>query len=138
MLCGKSRLEAALAALATETATALAATEATALTAEATATLATTEATTSGAIFLRTGFIDRDLATTEVNAIGLLSRHFGLFGRAHRDEGETARAARHTIKGDVYVGHGTELFKMSTELISRGLERQIADVEFGTLHLMIS
>jgi hypothetical protein len=144
--------EATLAAIATVETTTLAATEATAATtatltaaeaattlaaAEA-ATLATTEATASGAVFLRTGFIDGQLTTTELNAVGLFSGILSLLGGAHGHERETTRTAGHTVKGDVNVGNGTELLEVCAQLFSRGLERQVADVQFGTLHVMIS
>ncbi len=127
----------AAAEAATLTATTAAAEATTLATAEA-AALATTEATASGAVFLRTGFIHGQLTATELDTVGLFSGILGLLGRAHGHERETARATGHAVEGDVHVGHGAILLKMSAKLFSGGLERQIADVEFGTLHLMIS
>jgi len=131
--------EATTALTAAEAATTLATAEATAtLAAAEAATLATTEATTSGAVFLRTGLIDGQLTTTELNAVGLLGGILRLLGGAHGHESETTRTAGHTVKGDVNVGNGTELLEVCAQLFSRGLERQVADVQFRTLHVMKS
>jgi len=138
-LAAITTIAAEAAALATETAATAAAAEAATLatTAETTA-LATTEAAASGAIFLRTGLVDSQLTATDLDAIGLLSGNLRLFRCAHRDERKTAGASGHAVKGDVNVGHGTVLLEVSTKLVGRGLEGQVADVEFGTLHVMIS
>ena len=123
-----NRLVAALATIAIATATAA---EATATTAAAAAEAATTAAAAEAAtwaLFLRTGFIDGELATTEVGAIELFSCGLGLIGRAHGDERETAGAAGHLVHGDVNVGHGTELAESGAKLVFGGLERQVADV----------
>jgi hypothetical protein len=129
-------------------ATVAAAEAATAITAEATTTLAattaaaaeaatgTTEATTtSGAVFLRTGFIDGQGTAAEIDAIGLFSGQLGLITGTHGDEGEATGAARVTVEGDVNVGDGTVLLEMSAEFVFGSLEGQIADVEFGTMHV---
>jgi hypothetical protein len=126
---------------ATTLATTTAATEATTFTAaaaEAATTLATTEAAASRTVFLRTGFIDGELTATEFGTVHLFSGILGFFSRAHGHESETARAARHTIEGDVNVSNGAKLFENGAQLVSGGLERQVTDVEFGTLHVMIS
>ena len=137
-LAAITTIAAEAAALATEAATTTAAAEAATLTTAKTTALATTEATASGAIFLRTGLIDSQLTATELNAIGLLGSGLGLFASAHRHECKAAGAAGHTVKGDINVGHGTELLEVSTKLVGRCLKGQVADVEFGTLHVMIS
>ena len=128
-------------------ATVAAAEAATAITAEATTTLAattaaaaeaatgTTEATTSGAVFLRTGFIDGQGTAAEIDAIGLFSGQLGLITGTHGDEGEATGAARVTVEGDVNIGDGTVLLEMSAEFVFGSLEGQIADVEFGTMHV---
>ncbi len=131
-------------------ATVAAAEAATAITAEATTTLAattaaaaaaeattrTTEATTtSGAVFLRTGFIDGQGTAAEIDAICLFSGQLGLITGTHGDEGEATGAARVTVEGDVNVGDGTVLLEMSAEFVFGSLEGQIADVEFGTMHV---
>src|SRR5271168_1762621 len=110
--------------LVTTLAVATAATAAEAATAFAAAAAETTAAATAaaaeaaaGALFLRTSLIDRQLTAAEIDAIALFSRDLGLFGRAHGHEGETARAARHAIHGDVNVGHGTILAKMRTQFV---------------------
>ncbi len=128
-------------------ATVAAAEAATAFAAEATTTLAattaaaaeaatgTTEATTSGAVFLRTGFIDGQGTAAEIDAIGLFSGQLGLITGTHGDEGEATGAARVTVEGDVNIGDGTVLLEMSAEFVFGSLEGQIADVEFGTMHV---
>ena len=115
-------------------ATAAAAAEAATLTAE-TAAAAAAEAA-GRAIFLGTGFVDLEGATTEFDAVRLLDGNFGLIGRAHGYEGEAARAAREFVHRHINVGHGTELFKVGAEFGLRGLERHVADVEFGIAHLV--
>lgn len=79
---------AATAAAAT-TATAAVATTTAAAATEAAATAAAAEAATR-ALFLRTGLIDLQGATAELDTIGLLDGHLGLIGGAHGDERETA------------------------------------------------
>lgn len=121
-------------ATATEAAAVTAATTAAAATAaEAAATLAAAEAaattaTTEGTLFLRTGFVDLEGATAELDPVGLLDGDLGLIGRAHGDEREAARAARELVHGDVEIGHGAELLEMGAEFVFGGLERQVTDV----------
>jgi hypothetical protein len=122
----------ALAAVAATTATATAAAEATAATAaaaaaEAATTAAAAEAATRAVLF-RTGLIDRQLTAAELDAIDLLSRDLGLFGRTHGDEGKTARAACHFVHSDVNVGNGTELAEVRAELVFGRFEREISNV----------
>ena len=132
---------AATAATAKATAAATAAAEATAATAAAaaeatTAAAAAAEAATAAAaakaatraVFLRTGFIDRQLTASELDAIDLLSRNLGLFSRTHGYEGKTAWAACHFVHGDVNVGNGTELAEMRAELVFSRFEREISNV----------
>ena len=121
------RLVTALAAIAatattTETATAFAA----AATA-AESTTATAEAAT-WALFLRTCFIDGQLAATEIGAIQFLCCRLRLIGGAHGDERETAGAAGHLVHGDINVSDGTELAESGAELIFGRLERKVPDV----------
>lgn len=120
------RLVTALAAIAatattTETATAFAAAAA------AESTTATAEAAT-WAFFLRTCFIDGQLAATEIGAIQFLCCGLRLIGGAHGDERETARAAGHLVHGDINVSDGTELAERRAELIFGRLERKVPDV----------
>jgi hypothetical protein len=117
------------AAAATEAATAFAAAAATEAT--ATAAAATTEGT-AGAFLLGTSFVNGESATTEVDAIELLSGHLGLFGRAESNERETAGAAGHFVHGDVNVSDVTELNESRAELVFGGFEGHVANVEFGT------
>jgi hypothetical protein len=91
------------------------------------ATAAAAEAA-AWALFLRAGLIDRQLTAAEVDTIAFFSRDLGLFGRAHGHEGETARAARHSIHGDVNVGHGTILAKMRTQFVLSRFEREVSNV----------
>jgi hypothetical protein len=112
----------AAAAATTEAATALAAAAAEAATAAATAEAA------AGAVLLRACLVDRQLTAAELDAIDLLSRDLGLFGRTHGDEGKTARAACHFVHSDVNVGNGTELAEVRAELVFGRFEREISNV----------
>jgi hypothetical protein len=102
------------------------------------ATLTAAKAAPRGALFLRTGLVDRQLTASNIDAIGFLSRVLGFFRRPHGHERETTRATGHAVKGDINVGNGPELLEVSTELIGSSLEGQVANVEFGALHVMIS
>jgi len=81
-------------------------------------------------------YTQNDIATAELDAIGLLDGQLGLIGRAHGDERETAGAAGHLVHGDVGVGDGTELLEVRTELALGGVERQVSNVEFGIAHVI--
>lgn len=121
--------------------TAAAATAATAAVATTTAAAAEAAATAAAeaatrALFLRTGLVDLQGATAELDAIGLLDGQLGLIGRAHGDERETAGAAGHLVHGDVGVGDGTELLEVRTEFALGGVERQVSNVEFGIAHVI--
>jgi hypothetical protein len=118
---------AAVAATAAAAAAAEATTAAAAAAAEA-ATAATAAEATAGAVFLRAGLIDRQLTASELDAVDLLSRYLGLFGRTHGDEGEAARAARHFVHSDVNVGNGSELAEVRAELVFGRFEREISNV----------
>ena len=85
------------------TAAATAAAEATAA-----ATAAAAEAA-ARALFLRTSLIDRELTAAEFRPVDLLSRDLGLIIGSHGHECEAARAARHLVHGNIYVGNGAEL-----------------------------
>ncbi len=88
-----------------------------------------TSAETAAAHFLfRTGFVDGERATVEIDAVHTLNSLRGFFSGAHRNESETARAARFTIRGDENVGHGAELFEGSAEAVFGGFEGKISDV----------
>ena len=101
------RLVTALAAIAaaatTEAATAFAA-------AAAETTSAAAEAAT-WALFLWTGFIDGELAATEIGAIKFFCCGLRFIGGAHGDERETAGAAGHLVHGYINVSDRTELAK---------------------------
>jgi hypothetical protein len=102
------RLVTALAAIAaaatTEAATAFAAAAA------AETTSAAAEAAT-WALFFWTGFIDGELATTEIGAVKFFCCGLRLIGGAHGDERETAGAAGHLVHGYINVSDRTELAK---------------------------
>jgi pyruvate/2-oxoglutarate dehydrogenase complex dihydrolipoamide acyltransferase (E2) component len=119
---------AAVAATAAATAAAAEATTAAAAAAAEAATAATAAESTAGAVFLRAGLIDRQLTASELDAVDLLSRYLGLFGRTHGDEGEAARAARHFVHSDVNVGNGSELAEVRAELVFGRFEREISNV----------
>ena len=93
------------------TAAEAAATFAAAAAAEATA--AATEAA-AGALFFRTGFIDRQLTAAQFRAVEFFSSRLGFVVAAHGDEGETARAARHLVHSNINVGYGSELPEVRT------------------------
>jgi nucleoid-associated protein YgaU len=128
--CARDSVTALAAVAATAAATAAAAAEATtaaAAAAEAATAAAAAKAATR-AVFLRTGFIDRQLTASELDAIDLLSRNLGLFSRTHGYEGKTAWAACHFVHGDVNVGNGTELAEMRAELVFSRFEREISNI----------
>jgi len=122
--------------LVTTIATIAIATAATAAEAAATTAAAAAEATTAAAaaetatwaLFLWTGFIDGELAATEIGAVKFFCCGLRLIGGAHGDERETAGAAGHLVHGYINVSDGTELAESGAELIFGGLERQVPDV----------
>lgn len=93
------------AAATTEAATAFAAAAATTETTSAAAEAAT------WALFFWTGFIDGELAATEIGAVKFFCCGLRLVGGAHGDERETAGAAGHLVHGYINVSDRTELAK---------------------------
>jgi len=79
------------------TATTVSATAAAATTTTTTAAITTAPATTTaaaaGTLFARPGDIDVQSAAAQFLAVQCIDGFLGLLGRAHRDEGEPARAA---------------------------------------------
>lgn len=118
------------ATLAAAKATTFAATAETATLAAAEVAALATESAASRTLFLGTSLVDGDLTAVEFDTVEFLGCSLGLFSATHRHERETARTTGHAIKCDINVGHGTKLLELSTEFVGRGLERQIADVEF--------
>ena len=73
------------------------------MTAPATASTTTeaAAATTTGARFLRAGFIDDQIAAAEILPVHGVDRAIGFFVVGNFDEGETARLARKTITNQI-------------------------------------
>ena len=89
---------------------------------------AAADAAAAGTLFLRTGFIDGELAAAEIGAVKFFSRGLGFVASAHGDEREATGATGHLVHRDVNVGDGAELTEGRTEFVFSGLKGQIADV----------
>lgn len=82
------------------------------------------------AIFSRSGFIDRQVATVKVCAIELLNCLITFFLRRHFYEAETTRATRVAIFNDGSGFYRPYLGEELLQVITRSLKGQIPNVKF--------
>jgi hypothetical protein len=138
MFLGFGELEAASAATTAATTTAVStATAAAESTAAATTAAAASEgtataaSTAAAALFTRTGFVDHKVAAVEVFTIHLADRFISALFGGHGDEGKPAGALGHAIDDELNFGHLAILGEQVLEVVLRGVERQITDIELG-------
>jgi len=77
------------------------------------------------------GFVDLECPAVEVDSVELLDGSLRLFGLAEGHESEATGAAGFPVHCDVDVGHVAAGAEGFADTVFGGVERQIADVEFG-------
>lgn len=104
------------------------------------AEIATSAATTAAAvilagrsIFFRARLIHDEIAAFEGLAVERFDGLLALIGCAHGDECEAARASGHAILDEVDISDSSVRGKVVLQNILRGLEGEIANVEFHFL-----
>jgi hypothetical protein len=91
-------------------------------------------AATGTAIFTRAGFVDREIATADLLAVGGFDSGIAFGGAAHGHERETAGAAGGVIGHESDFGDGAVLIEEVFEVVFGGIEGKISYVQF---HMMV-
>ncbi len=81
----------------------------------------------------RTRFVHGQRAPVQFLAIQRRDRILRGFIRLHRDEGKTARAARHPVGDKRDVADAPLFFKEVLEIVFSGLESEIPNIEFHSV-----
>jgi hypothetical protein len=84
----------------------------------------------SAAILTWLGFVDFQSATAEFLTVELLDSSRSFFVRSHLNKRESPRLAGVVVLNEVYGFHGARLTKQFLQILARGLEREISNIEF--------
>ena len=84
----------------------------------------------TGAIFARTRFAYIEGTSIQFAAIDRADRGLGLGIVVHRDEGEAARFAGHSVHHQANFVDGAVLFEQILKIVLGGLKREITNVQF--------
>ena len=100
----------------------------------ATARAAEFATTAASTLFARTGDVYGHGPAIDILAVKRVDGGLRLFGRAHGDKAESARAAAFTVGHQFGFGHGPVRGKRVLENVFGGVEGKVSNIQFTITH----